>query len=247
MCKFRTLKASEIEVRVQSVKNGKATHLLYIDSRAVTNLLDETVGSMNWQSEFYEVAGQTICRIGIWDNEKGCFIYKSDTGSESNIEGEKGKISDCYKRCLSRWGVTELYSAPRIQLDDDGYGNSGYSVSEINIDDSRQITHIVLVNRFDKEVFRWDKTARKQSQTTKQATVPQPTPQPPQPPKKVITERTLSVPEQVQNMLSMLQEGAAVAHANGLDFSPIIFLREKGFEVEDGVGTKITNLFYNNQ
>lgn len=168
MCKFRTLKASEIEVRVQSVKNGKATHLLYIDSRAVTNLLDETVGSMNWQSEFYEVAGQTICRIGIWDKEKGCFIYKSDTGSESNIEGEKGKISDCYKRCLSRWGVTELYSAPRIQLDDDGYGNSGYSVSEINIDDARQITHIVLVNRFGKEVFRWDKTAPRQAQPTQQ-------------------------------------------------------------------------------
>lgn len=166
MCKFRTLKASEIEVRVQSVKNGKATHLLYIDSRAVTNLLDETVGSMNWQSEFYEVAGQTICRIGIWDKEKGCFIYKSDTGSESNIEGEKGKISDCYKRCLSRWGVTELYSAPRIQLDDDGYGNGGYSVCEINIDDARQITHIVLVNRFGNEVFRWDKTATAKKVTT---------------------------------------------------------------------------------
>lgn len=178
MCKFRTLKASEIEVRVQSVKNGKATHLLYIDSRAVTNLLDETVGSMNWQSEFYEVAGQTICRIGIWDKEKECFIYKSDTGSESNIEGEKGKISDCYKRCLSRWGVTELYSAPRIQLDDDGYGNSGYSVSEINIDDARQITHIVLVNRFGKEVFRWDKTAPRQQpaqpQKAQATTQPQP-------------------------------------------------------------------------
>ena len=174
MCKFRTLKASEIEVRVQSVKNGKATHLLYIDSRAVTNLLDETVGSMNWQSEFYEVAGQTICRIGIWDQEKGCFIYKSDTGSESNIEGEKGKISDCYKRCLSRWGVTELYSAPRIQLDDDGYGNSGYSVSEINIDNARQITHIVLVNRFGKEVFRWDKTAPRQQSAQAQATQAQP-------------------------------------------------------------------------
>lgn len=183
MCKFRTLKASEIEVRVQSVKNGKATHLLYIDSRAVTNLLDETVGSMNWQSEFYEVAGQTICRIGIWDERKGCFIYKSDTGSESNIEGEKGKISDCYKRCLSRWGVTELYSAPRIQLDDDGYGNSGYSVSEINIDDARQITHIVLVNRFGKEVFRWDKG---EQPTRKTAPQEQPQAEKPKNDKKVL-------------------------------------------------------------
>ena len=157
MCKFRTLRADEIEVRMQSVKNGKAIMLLYIDSRAVTSLLDETVGCMNWQSEFYEVNQQTICRIGIWDEKKCCFIYKSDTGSESNIEGEKGLISDCYKRCLSRWGVTELYTAPAISIDDDGYGNKGYNVSEIEINEKRHITKLVLVNRFGKEAFRWSK------------------------------------------------------------------------------------------
>lgn len=157
MCKFRTLRADEIEVRVQSVKNGKARHLLYINSRAVTNLLDETVGSFNWVSEFYEVCGRTICRIGIWDKEKEQFIYKSDTGSESNVEGDKGLISDCYKRCLSRWGVTELYTSPKIEMPDDGFGNGGYSVSEVSINEQRQITHLVLVNRFGKEVFCWDK------------------------------------------------------------------------------------------
>ena len=234
MCKFRTLKASEIEVRVQSVKNGKATHLLYIDSRAVTNLLDETVGSMNWQSEFYEVAGQTICRIGIWDKEKGCFIYKSDTGSESNIEGEKGKISDCYKRCLSRWGVTELYSAPRIQLDDDGYGNSGYSVSEINIDDARQITHIVLVNRFGKEVFRWDKTAPK----------PQPVQPQVQASRKMITSNTLANKEQTDKMLALL-EGEMRKSVDGMrDFSPIVTLQQLGFEFEAGCMERVANLWY---
>ena len=64
MCKFRLLKADEIEVRVQSVKNGKATMLLYIDSRCVTNLLDETVGSLNWQTEFYEVKGLIMGKLG---------------------------------------------------------------------------------------------------------------------------------------------------------------------------------------
>lgn len=180
MCKFRTLRADEIEVRVQSVKNGKALHLLYINSRAVTNLLDETVGSFNWISEFYEVCGRTICRIGIWDKEKEQFIYKSDTGSESNIEGDKGLISDCYKRCLSRWGVTELYTSPKIEMPDDGHGNGGYSVSEVTINEQRQITHLVLVNRFGKEVFRWDKgeqptrkTAPTKPQEPSQATAPQ--------------------------------------------------------------------------
>ena len=166
---FRTLKAEEIEVRVQSVKNGKANMLLYIDSRAVTKLLDETVGPMNWQTEFYEVNGQTIGKLGIWDEEKKQWIFKSDTGTESNIEAVKGLISDVYKRMLSRWGVVELYSSPKIVLDDDGYGNTGYRVSEILYDGERNITHLVLVNRFGKEVFRWDEGQRPQVVHTAQA------------------------------------------------------------------------------
>lgn len=159
---FRTLKAEEIEVRVQSVKNGKANMLLYIDSRAVTKLLDETVGPMNWQTEFYEVNGQTIGKLGIWDEKKKQWIFKSDTGTESNIEAVKGLISDVYKRMLSRWGVVELYSSPKIVLEDDGYGNTGYKVSEILYDSERNITHLVLANRFGKEVFRWDEGQRPQ-------------------------------------------------------------------------------------
>ncbi len=84
--------------------------LLYIDPRAVVSLLNETIGNLNWQSEFYEVNGQTIGRIGIYDEDKNQWVWKSDTGSESNIEAEKGLISDIYKRVMSRWGVCELYS-----------------------------------------------------------------------------------------------------------------------------------------
>ena len=171
---FRTLKAEEIEVRVQSVKNGKANMLLYVDSRAVTKLLDETVGPMNWQTEFYEVNGQTIGKLGIWDSEKQQWIWKSDTGTESNIEAVKGLISDVYKRMISRWGVVELYSSPKIVLDDDGYGNTGYRVSEILYDVERNITHLVLVNRFGKEVFRWDEGQRPQvTQVAQRAQAPQ--------------------------------------------------------------------------
>ena len=155
--KFRTLKANEIEVRPSHIKDGKANMLLYIDSRAVVKLLNESVGNMNWQSEFYEVNGQTICKIGIYDDDRNIWIWKSDTGSESNVEAEKGLISDCYKRVLSRFGVQELYSSPKIVIPDDGYGNSGYKVSEIEYNEDREIIHLVIVNRFNKEVFRWDK------------------------------------------------------------------------------------------
>ena len=154
--KFRTLKANEIEVRPATIKDGKAKMLLYIDSRAATTLLDETVGNLNWQSEFYEVNNKVICKIGIFDEERNIWIWKSDTGSESNVEGEKGQISDCYKRVLSRFGVTELYSAPSITIQDDGYKCAGYKVSEINYNENREIINLVIVNRFNKEVFRWN-------------------------------------------------------------------------------------------
>ena len=162
---FRTLRADEIEVRPSHVKEGKANMLLYIDSRAVVSLLNETIGNLNWQSEFYEVNGQTIGRIGIYDEGKNMWVWKSDTGSESNIEAEKGLIIDIYKRVMSRWGVCELYSAPRILVPDDGYGNSGYKVSEVLYNEHREITHLVIVNKFNKEVFRWDIDNHTQGQT----------------------------------------------------------------------------------
>ena len=151
--KFRTLKAEEIECRPAMVKDGKATILLYISSRAVVRLLNETVGPMNWTMEFEEVNGQLVGKMGIWDENKNNWVYKCDTGSESNIEKQKGLFSDCYKRCLSRWGVDELYSAPKIVIPDDGYGCGGYRVSYIDYNDKREIIRLMIVNRFGKTVF----------------------------------------------------------------------------------------------
>lgn len=152
--------ADEVEVRPAMIKDGKATMLLYIDSRAVVRLLNETVGPMNWTMEFEEVNGQLVGKLGIWDEVKSMWIYKCDTGSESNIEAAKGLFSDCYKRCLSRWGVDELYSAPKIVIPDDGYGNSGYRVSEISYNDNREIVSLVITNRFGKVAYSFPETAQ---------------------------------------------------------------------------------------
>ena len=170
---FRTLRANEIEVRPSHIKDGKANLLLYIDSRAVVSLLNETVGNLNWQSKFYEVNGQLIGEIGIYDNEKDLWIWKGDTGSESNIEANKGLISDVYKRALSRWGVDELYSSPKIQVPDDGYGNSGYRVSDIQYNEHREICGLVIVNRFGKEVYRMDDKQQKSTVSNQPVAVAQ--------------------------------------------------------------------------
>lgn len=156
--RFRNPRADEIEIRVQSAKNGKTKCLCYIDSRAAVSLLNETVGSYNWQTDFKEANGLTICQLSIWDETKQQWIMKSDTGSESNIEASKGLISDAYKRCLARWGFTVLYTAPEIVLPyEDKFAK--LKVSEVTFDSDYadgRMTSLKLVDRNDKEVFKWD-------------------------------------------------------------------------------------------
>ncbi len=99
--------------RIQSCSktSPNATCVAFIDARAVMDLLDEVVGQTNWQSEFYNVDGMMFCRIGIKVN--GEWIWKSDTGSEGNIEKEKSHASDCLKRAAVSWGIGRfLYESP---------------------------------------------------------------------------------------------------------------------------------------
>lgn len=121
MCKFRDLKANEIETRAQSISEKGLQLLLYKDARVDMNILDETVGASNWQREHYECKGNLFCRVGInvnFDNEKEpLWIWKSDCGAESNTEAQKGEASDSFKRACVNWGIgRELYSAPFIWI-----------------------------------------------------------------------------------------------------------------------------------
>lgn len=56
-----------------------------------------------------------ICRIGIFINEH--WVWKSDGGSESNIEKAKGLLSDSFKRAAVKWGVGRfLYRLTIIKI-----------------------------------------------------------------------------------------------------------------------------------
>lgn len=127
---FRDLRADEIEVRVQSIKQsgGKPTGvilLLYKNARCDMNILDETVGMENWQREHYECKGNLFCRVGINTNfalpENGDrWVWKSDCGAESNMEKEKGESSDSFKRSCTNHGIgRELYTSPTIWITPD--------------------------------------------------------------------------------------------------------------------------------
>ena len=65
--KFRLLKANEIDCRIATVRSKGLTLLLYKDARVDQNVLDETVGSMNWQRSHQIIGENLYCTVSIWD------------------------------------------------------------------------------------------------------------------------------------------------------------------------------------
>lgn len=160
--KFNELRPDQIEVRPTDTKvQGQATLLLYIDSRSAADILNEAIGELNWQIEYKPVGDKIFGRLSIWDEEKKMWIYKEDTGEESNIAADKGLSSDILKRCLARWGCDYLYHTPRIKIEcPDKYYYNGklcmsFSVKEINFNDDKVCTRLIITDRFGNTVFDW--------------------------------------------------------------------------------------------
>lgn len=180
--KFRVLKASEIDCRIQSIGQNRTgavgtTVLLYKDARVDMNILDETVGAMNWQREHSVVNGNLYCTISIWDEVKKQWISKSDVGTESNTEKEKGQASDSFKRAGFNWGIgRELYSAPfvYIQLDKSEYierngkltSNAKFKVKDIAYDENRNIVRLVVIDSKGKVRYTFGENTQQQTQET---------------------------------------------------------------------------------
>ena len=103
--------------RVQSFSQYKASAkcVSYVDSRLVQDLLDEVVGPENWQDKYQEIKGNLFCSIGIKVN--GEWTWKSDCGTESNVDKQKGESSDAFKRAAVKWGIARfLYSLKMVTV-----------------------------------------------------------------------------------------------------------------------------------
>lgn len=161
---FKPLMPEQIEVRVAEAKTkGTATVLLYIDSRSAADIMDEVVGPFNWKMEYKDVAGQIYGRLSIFDEDKGEWVYREDTGEESNIAAAKGMSSDILKRCLARWGCNYLYSSPKIKLKNlpESYYMGEkltmvFAVDKIEYE-GKKISCLVIVDRWGHKVFDWSK------------------------------------------------------------------------------------------
>lgn len=159
---FNPLTPQQIEVRPTNTKyKGKASLLLYIDSRAAAEILDDTFGPFNWQIEYKPINDKIYGRLSIFNPITNQWIAKEDTGSESNIEADKGQASDILKRCLARWGCNFLYSAPDITIKcpDSYYYNDklsmSFKVKEIEYE-GKKISKLIIVDKFNNEVFNWN-------------------------------------------------------------------------------------------
>lgn len=185
MCKFRDLRADEIECRVQSCKKNGLILLLYKDARVDMNILDETVGASNWQREHYECKGNLFCRVGICvATEKGDaifpeWVWKSDCGTESNTEAQKGEASDSFKRACFNWGIgRELYTSPFIWIPaekcnivDGNKCHDKFEVRSITIVD-KKIVGLEIVNTNTKNVvFTWGQNNKPQAVVPPQETL----------------------------------------------------------------------------
>jgi hypothetical protein len=180
--KFRNLTIDEIEVRV----GGGGNLLLYKTARTDAKLLDETVGQLNWQKKFYQVKNTMICSVGINVNyndpsKEPYYIWKDDAGDDDyTMEKIKAEASDSFKRAGFAWGIgRNLYTAPRIKLDDKFKGKQFFDVEQIGYDKDGTITDLVISTDFGKTIVFSYKNGRKVSQNadlTPKTTDTQPTP-----------------------------------------------------------------------
>jgi hypothetical protein len=124
----RPFKASKISWRAGAVsyhdKDTKkqpksAIALAYIDARDVMERLDEVFG-MNWQCKYSHAENKTICELSVLID--GVWITRSNGAGDSDVEAEKGAISDAFKRAGVMFGIGRyLYDLPNQWVEVDQY------------------------------------------------------------------------------------------------------------------------------
>lgn len=174
---FRELRADEVDARVSTISAKGLSLLLYKDARCDMNILDETVGPMNWEREHEIIGGRLYCTVSIFDEDKNSWISKQDVGTESYTEKEKGQASDSFKRACFNWGIgRELYTAPSFIWIKAGLykeENKGgklttydkFIVDSLTIENHKIIGLSIKNSTTDKVVYTYGKQAKKASES----------------------------------------------------------------------------------
>ena len=169
MIEFRNLKADEIDLFPKIVKENGCMLLLYKDARCDMNILDETVGGLNWKRSHQLINNNLFCEVSIYDKDKKEWVSKQDVGVESFTEKVKGQASDGFKRSCFNWDIgRELYTSPFIWISLNSSETYKYKtsvkldkkvkfeVSHIKTVDGR-IVELSIKDQNNKQRFNWIK------------------------------------------------------------------------------------------
>lgn len=80
----------------------KGMALAYIDSRDVQDRLNAVCGH-EWQCRFPHAAQKTVCEIGL--KIDGEWYWRANGAGDTDVEQEKGALSDAFKRAAVMWGI----------------------------------------------------------------------------------------------------------------------------------------------
>ena len=164
MSGIRLLHYNEIECRIGTISEKGLSLLLYTDARAAMKILDETFGCLHWQRSHQMIGNSLYCTVSVWDNEKQQWVSKSDVGTESYTEKEKGQASDSFKRACVSIGIgRELYTAPfiwvsanRVNIQRKGdklITYDKFKLSDISYNENREIVGLTIVNQNGEVVY----------------------------------------------------------------------------------------------
>jgi len=109
---IRPFEVKKLSWRVGATNKDKtsAIALAYIDARDVMERLDDVFG-MNWQCKYSHAENKTICEISVLID--GAWITRAGGAGDTDIEAEKGAISDAFKRAAVLFGIGRyLYNLP---------------------------------------------------------------------------------------------------------------------------------------
>jgi len=86
--------------------------LAYIDAREVMKRLDDVFGVTGWQCRYSQVTDKgVVCEIGAKIGDE--WVWKANGAGDTDVEAEKGAMSDAFKRAAVLWGVGRyLYYLP---------------------------------------------------------------------------------------------------------------------------------------
>lgn len=106
-------------------KPVKAQMLVYIDSRDVQDRLDEVCG-MDWKDDYKEVQGRLVCNLQVGNT------VRTDGAGDTDFEGEKGGLSDAFKRAAVKFGIGRyLYNAKNFSTWLDMTGHTDFDMPKL--------------------------------------------------------------------------------------------------------------------